>query len=69
MDVENKVNDLVGLQVLEYCQRLAANGFDRDEINEILAQRGPELEQWRKEILAKVTRWLDEPGAPSFEVQ
>jgi hypothetical protein len=54
---------------LEYCQRLAANGFDRDEINEILAQRGPELEQWRKEILAKVTRWLDEPGAPSFEVQ
>jgi hypothetical protein len=68
-DLIDKVNDRLRLEVLAYCQMLADSGFDCDEISQILMQRGPEIERWRQETLAKVARWLDEPGAPSFEVQ
>jgi hypothetical protein len=44
---------------LEYCRRLADNGFSRDDINEILAQRAPELMQWRQDTLAKIARAAD----------
>jgi hypothetical protein len=65
MDIEECVDELM----LEYCRRLAESGFDRDEINQILVQRGPELVQWRRETLAKVMRFVDEPDAPTVEMQ
>jgi hypothetical protein len=65
MDAENYVDELM----LQYCRWLSANGFDRAAIDQILAQRGPELEQWRKETLAKIRRFIDEPFAPTVELQ
>jgi hypothetical protein len=52
-----------------WCRELAANGFDRDQINEILAQRAPEIERWRQQTLAQIARFVDEPDAPTVELQ
>jgi hypothetical protein len=65
MNIEKCVDELM----LEYCRRLADSGFDRDEINQILTQRAPEIAQWRKVTMATIARFVDEPDAPSHEVQ
>jgi hypothetical protein len=71
--MSNRVNDIlisiVEQQTLKYCRLLADNGFTRDQINEVLARCIPEAEQWRKDTLAEIERWVDEPKAPTHKLQ
>jgi hypothetical protein len=65
MDVEKCVDQLM----LLYCRTLADSGFSAGEIDEILQQRAPEIEQWRRKTLAMIRRSVDEPFAPTVELQ
>jgi hypothetical protein len=65
MDAEKCVGQLM----LLYCRSLADSGLDRDEINQILTERRVELAQWRRQTLAKIARFVDEPFAPTVELQ
>jgi hypothetical protein len=54
--------------MLLYRGRLADSGFSDAEIGQILQQRGPEIEQWRRKTLAMIRCFVDEPFAPSHEM-
>jgi hypothetical protein len=69
----NRANELLlehlSSELLKHCRLLHDNGFTRDEINEVLKQRIPEMERWRSSTLNRVIRWYQNPDAPSHELQ
>jgi hypothetical protein len=65
MDAEKFADELV----LQYVRGLVASGLTYDEVNQILMQRGSEIERWRRETLMQVKRFVDEPFAPTVEAQ
>lgn len=67
--MNEKLLDFIKGETLDYARLLHDAGFSRDEINEILTRKLPQVEQWRAETLAEVVRIAVAPDAPSFELQ
>jgi hypothetical protein len=54
----------------EYAEELFAEGATCDEVNQALRRyKDEQLEPWRVKHYREIRRLIDEPGAPSLELQ
>ena len=70
---DDRINDVllevVGAVLKDRAEVLLGQGLTDDELNVRLASYIPEVNQWRADTLRLIERALNEPFAPTWELQ